>query len=53
MKNYHFSDDQINLILDSLSKQPYINVFELINNIQQQYSQQIQIQNNTEHSEGE
>lgn len=53
MKNYHFSDEQINIILDSLSKQPYINVFELINTIQQQFAAQLEIQNNTEFIESD
>lgn len=35
---FEFSEEEINLILTALSKEPYVQVFELIANIHNQYS---------------
>jgi len=53
MKTYHFSDEAITKILNVLAKEPYLNVFELIRDIEAQFSYQANIQNNIEHTEGE
>jgi hypothetical protein len=38
---FEFSKDETQKILDSLAKEPYIDVFELINKIQKQASDQL------------
>lgn len=43
--NLKFSVDELNLILESLGNMPFAKVHQLIGNIQQQASEQLQPQN--------
>lgn len=46
MKDYNLSDKQIETILNALAQLPYAQVFDTIDAIQIQYSEQVKAQEN-------